>query len=197
MRYALLLGTLMLLLGCGGSSDPDASPPERPSSAKAFDGWHIKVSVRPSIVSPLALSVGAPRAAPQTDARAWVEHELVFENQSRRLLRFADTETSAFIGPPGTRKLIAADEGCGYAQAATLPVEAGVCRLSLDGFSINPHAKVSRTITLFKGLTGMKPLTPGTYTFKRAIRFHVGNNVPGGGEGRSAVLSIDYRLTRR
>jgi hypothetical protein len=197
MRHALLLGTLVLLVGCSGRSALDASPPERPSSAKAFDGWHVKVSVRPSIVPPLVLSVRAPRAGPHTRARAW-QHELVIDNTGRRPLRFADTRSSAFISPPGTRRLIASDEGCGYVPQTTVwPLEVGACLTYLDAFVIKPRARVSRTIALIKGLHGMKPLTPGTYTFERVIRFRVGQEIPDEGEGRSVVVRLDYRLIQR
>jgi hypothetical protein len=198
MRYALLLGTIMLVLGCSGGSDPDTSPHERLRSARAIDGWQIKVSARPSIVSPIVLSVGPARAAPQNDAHPWVQHELILENRGNRLFQFADTDSSAFIGAPGTQRLIAADEGCGYSpQTVTSPIEARVCTLSLDVFAIKPHARVSRTITLFKGLRGMEPLTPGTYTFKRVIRFRAGRKAPAAHEGRGSVINIRYRLTRR
>ena len=198
MRHALLLGAIMLLPGCSGGSDPDSSPHQRPRSARAIDGWQIKVSARPSIVSPIVLSVGPPRAAPQNDAHPWVQHELVLENSGNRLLQFADTDSSAFIGAPGTKRLLAADEGCGYSpQTATSPLEAGVCLASLDVFAIKPHARVSRTIALFKGLRGMEPLTPGTYTFKRVIRFRVGHKAPAAHYGRGFIVSIRYRMTRR
>ena len=187
----------MLLVGCGGSSDLDASPPERALSAKPVDGWQIKVSVRPSIVPPLVLSVRALRAVPQKDGRGW-QHELVIDNTGGRPLRFADTRSSAFIGAPGTRRLIAADEGCGYVpQTAVWPLEADACQLYLDAFVIKPRARVSRTITLIKGLPGMKPLTAGAYTFARLIRFRVGQQIPDAGEGRSVVVRIDYRLVQR
>jgi hypothetical protein len=198
MRYALLLGSTVLLVGCGAETDRDTLPPERALAARAFDGWNIAVSIRPSGVSPVVFSVEAPRAAPRSDSHPWVQHQLVLENTGNRRVQFADTESSAFIGAPGTRRLIAADEGCGYAiQSATAPVEAGVCRLSLDSFDIKPHATKSRKITLFKGLRGMKPLIPGRYTFKKAIRFRIGHRAPAAREGRRVVLQIVYRLTRR
>jgi hypothetical protein len=120
----------------------------------------------------------------------------VFENRGDRLVRFADTRTSAFIGPLGhRRRLLAADEGCGYGfQTPTSPIEARVCLLDLDAFAVKPHASVSRTVTLFKGLRGMEPLTAGTYVFERLIRFRVGHRIPDEGTGRTAVLRLVYEV---
>ena len=51
-------------------------------------------------------------------------------------------------------------------------------------------------MTLFHGLPGMEPLAPGTYVFERPIRFHAGEDVPGPGTGRDAVLRIRYEIRR-
>jgi hypothetical protein len=196
VRCVLLLGALMLL-GCGGISNRVTAPPNGHAPAQAIDGWRITLSVRPSVVTPLVFSAGPVRAASRNEARVWVQHELVLENRSDRRLQFADTDTSAFIGARGTRRLIAADGNCGYApQQGKWPLEVGVCLLSLDTFAIEPHGTVSRTITLFKGLRGMLPLTPGTYRFKKVFRFQVGDKAPAEGDGRSVVVSIDYQLSR-
>jgi hypothetical protein len=162
----------------------------------ALDGPTVKVSVERSNLWPIVVSVRPARPAPRNDARPWVQHELVFENTGDRAVRFADTRTSAFIGPSGhRRRLLAADEGCGYGlETRTSPIEARVCLLYLDAFEVKPHASVSRTATLFKGLRGMEPLTAGTYIFERVIRFRVGHEIPDEGTGRTAVLRLVYEI---
>jgi hypothetical protein len=69
---------------------------------------------------------------------------------------------------------LAADEGCGYAVQPLVPV----CRLDLRLLTVEPRASVAGTITLFKGLRGMKPLAPGTYVFRKEIRFQAGREFP-------------------
>jgi len=162
------------------------------------DRWAVTVSVEPEQVGPITVSVGAMRRSPRSDAGPWLDHDIVFANTSDRLLRFADTRTSAFIGPPGDRRrLLAADEGCGYVPGTpSSRLEADACQLYLDAFVVRPQRSVSRTVTLFKGLPGMKPLTARTYTFKKVIRFGAGREVPDEGTGRTAVLRLVYDIRR-
>jgi hypothetical protein len=178
----------------GSDEDLEERLPAPPPGA--IDGLIVKVSVEPSNLWPIVVSVGPARSAPRNDARPWVQHELVFENTGDRPVRFADTRTSAFIGPSGhRRRLLAADEGCGYGwETRTSRIEARVCLLYLDEFEVRPHASVSRTVTLFKELRGMEPLTAGTYIFERAIRFRVGHEIPDEGTGRTAVLRLVYEI---
>ena len=161
--------------------------------AETFDGWTIAVSVDADDLGPLRVSVGPVEAAPGNDARPWVTHELVFENLGDRPLQFADTRTSRFIGPPGHRALLAADEGCGYGKPSGSAVEAGVCALYLDAMRIRAHSSASRTITLFKDLRKM-PLVEGTYVFEKPIRYTAGTSIPQEGTGREVVLRIVYEI---
>ena len=122
---------------------------------------------------------------------------MIFENRGDRPVQFADTSTSVFIGPSGQRMLLAAEGHCGYASDSKgARIEAGVCLLIEDAFVVEPHASVSRIVTLFKGLPGMKPLTPGTYVFDNLIRFRVGHHIPDVGAGRSVVLRLVYDIER-
>jgi hypothetical protein len=154
--------------------------------ATAFDGWVVGVEVDPSTIGPLEISVGPIVAAEQNDARPWIQHSIVLHNTGSATLRFDDTEISSFLGLPEP-ELIAADEGCGYAQdSPTSRVMAGVCRLSLDSFAIPPYGTIRKTVTLFKGLTGMAPLTEGRYVFEKIYRFAV--------EGSDAKTTVEVRL---
>jgi hypothetical protein len=165
--------------------------------APAFDGWRIDVTIEPSAVGPIRVSVGRARRARANDARPWFRHELVLENRGPRTVTFADTRTSAIIGPPERRALLAADEGCGYALATpTSPIEPGACALYLDILTLRPQRAARRTVTLFKGLRGLDRLAPGTYVFRKPIRFQAGRKPPKHGAGRTAVLRIVYELDR-
>lgn len=204
-EIAAPLAVCAALAGCGSGSEgrqgslaEDSDRMLQLPPAGAIDGWTIRVSVEPSIVAPIVVSVRPARPATRNDARPWVRHELVFENRGDRPIQFADTETSAFIGPSGhRRRLLAADESCGYGyETPKSPIEARVCLALINAFAVKPHASVSRTLTLFKGLRGMERLAPGTYAYKRLIRFRLGREIPPPGTGRTAVLKVVYEVER-
>jgi hypothetical protein len=142
--------------------------------ADDFDGWNVGVEVEHSNSGPLEIEVGPIQGAPANDAHPWVQHTVILRNTGSETLHFDDTRFSTFIGPPGHR-LLAADQGCGYgSDLPGAPVQAGACLLYLDAFSIPPHGKVERTVTLYKDLPGMAQLTEGRYVFRKIYRFSVG-----------------------
>ena len=194
------------LAGCGSepASEPGtlaegSAPALTASPAGAIGGWRVAVSVEPAVVGPIAVSVRPIRPAPTTDARPWAQHALVLENTGGRPIQFADTDTSAFIGPAGhRRRLLAADETCGYGfKTPTSPIEAGACLLVLNAFEVEPHSSRSQTITLFQGLRGMEQLVPGSYVFEKQIRFRRGRRTPPQDSGRTGVLRVVYEIERR
>ena len=154
----------------------------------------MSVSVRPSDLGPIVVSVARVRRASESDSRAWLQHELVFENTSDRPVSFADTRTAAVLGSRGRPMLVGADEGCGYHRVNPLR---GVCLLYLDLLTIDPHGSASRTITLWTGLRGLKPLVAGRYVFRKPMRFQAGREVPAGGTGRTVRLELTYRVALR
>jgi hypothetical protein len=170
----------------------DAESRHAPEARFASERWTVGVSVEPTDVGPITVSVGLTRSAPKSEAGVWIRHDLVLENRGSRPITFADTELSTFLGQ---RVLIAADQGCGYRYTGRSPVEAGVCRASLDVFVVEPNSSVRRTISLFQDLRGMAPLASGTYVFEKPIRFGVGRRIPEDGAGRAAVLRIAYEIS--
>jgi hypothetical protein len=202
MRGIALALTCIAAAGCttwpGPRQAVSSAPPQKKlprAFAQSVGGWTVKVSVEVSNTSPIAVSVEPARPAPRNDAQPWVQHELVFENRGGRLVRFGDTRASRFIGPAARRRVLAADEGCGYVpQGDGTRLEAGACALYLDAPTVEPDASISRTITLFKGLPGMEPLVPGRYVFEKVIRFRVGHELPTEGTGRTAVIRLIYEI---
>lgn len=165
--------------------------------ARAFDGWTVDVRVEPSAVGPIRFSIARVRRARPSDARPWIRHELVFDNRGERTITFADTRRSTMIGPPERRALLAADEGCGYGLATPRsPIEPGACARYLDILTLRPSASRDRTVTLFKGLRGLDRLAPGTYVFRKPIRFRAGRGTASEGTGTAAVVRIVYELER-
>lgn len=190
----------LLLAGCQASAPTTetrrdagegATPSGRP--APSFDGWTIRVSVRPHTVGPIEIAVGSLRSAPETDSHPWIRHEMTFRNRGDRLVRFHDTRTSGFIRRAGRPVLLVADEGCGYEKRRRKPVRPGACLLYLDEFMVRPGSAARRTITLFRELRGMEPLAPGTYAWDKVIRFRVGSpDAP----VRTATIRLTYELSR-
>ena len=169
MRRALAVVTLAAL-----AAAPAALAEPAAGTRSAGDGWIVHVSVEPPGLGPIVASVGRMRPAAENDAHAWLQHDLVLENIGERPVRLADTRKAALLGPPGRPLLLAAHEGCGYAVQPLAPV----CLLYLRLLTVEPRGSVASTITLFKGLRGMKPLTPGTYVFRTTIRFQAGREFP-------------------
>jgi hypothetical protein len=171
------------------------APPAAHPAREVVDGWGVRVTVTPHRLGRIAFGVDRLVRAEPNEAHAWVRHDLVLHNGGDRKVTFADTRRSAFARGPGRRRVLVADAGCGYAidrrGAAAI---AGVCQASLDLISIEPHASVRRQVTLFKGLGGMERLRAGTYVFRRAVRFRVGERAPDVGEGRRVVLTLAYRV---
>lgn len=187
MRAALVV-TVLALAVCPAAS---AEPAE--GTRSAGEGWAVHVSVKPANLGPIVVSVGA-RRVDGFGSHVWLQHELVFENTGDRTVIFADTRTAAVLGPRGRPMLVASDEGCGWYRMKPLR---GWCLANLDFITVRPHRSVSRTITLWKGLRGMKPLAAGTFVFRKPMRFQVGRSVPEVGTGRTATIRLVYRVAAR
>ena len=86
------------------------------------------------------------------------------------------------------------DRRCGYLRVEPLRA---VCILPLDFPFLRAQGRLSRTVTLWKGLPGMAPLAAGTYVFRTPLRFQVGREVPGAGAGRSVTIRLVYRVAVR
>ncbi|MGH2963958.1 MAG: hypothetical protein ACRDMH_01070 [Solirubrobacterales bacterium] len=153
--------------------------------------WRIHAIVRPRTVGPIALSVGnlAHEDRPRS---AWLTHDFIFRNSAERPARFEDTRTSALIGHPGHRGLLALDPGCGWIPATRRhPIQAGFCDAVLIRLTAEPHHGVRQSIALEKGLRGMDPLVAGTYVFHQKVRFHLGSGGPRRG---SKNVRLIYRV---
>lgn len=158
----------------------------------AHDGWIVEVSVEPSDLGPVVVSVGPTRPRGPHESRAWVEHDLVFENTGNRPVTFADSRTAKRLGPRRKPLLLVADQGCGYSLYEGR-IEL-VCLTYLDIPTVKPHGVLKRTVTLWKGLRGMGRLEPGTYVFRKKVHFQLGEKPPTRGAGRTATLRIVYQV---
>ena len=198
---ALSVLTCLVLVGCEAQAPTIETRPTAPAtgapspearSEPSFDGWTVRVSVEPGSVGPIELAVGPIRLAPASDSRPWIQHDLRFRNGGGRIVRFEDTRISRFLRRAGEPVLLVADEGCGYGKPRGKPVEPGACLLYLDAFTVRPGSTARRTITLFKELRGMEPLTEGTYTWRKVIRFRVGSE---DAPVRTATIRLTYEIS--
>jgi hypothetical protein len=197
---ALSVMACLLLAGC--QAQPAPAPPKQTTgaeegagsavrSAPSFDGWTVQVSVEPGAVGPIELEVERLRAAPESNARPWVQHDLVFHNRGDRPVTVEDTRRSSFLRRDGRPVLLIADRGCGYERRANR-VKPGVCLLYLDEFTVRPGSTASRDVTLFKDLRGMERLTAGTYVWDKVIGFRVGGpDAP----IRTATIHLTYEVS--
>jgi hypothetical protein len=170
---------------------PAASGEPAEGSRSARDGWSVHVSVEPSGLGPISVSVGPLRRATGW-GRQWLEHDLVLTNTGNRRVTLADTWTVDTLGLPGRPMLLAeADGRCGY--RAVRPLR-GACILPLIFVEIEPGRSVTRVSTLWKGLRRMAPLELGTYVFRQPLRFRLGKYPPAAGQGRTGAIELVYRV---
>jgi hypothetical protein len=186
MRAALTVASVLALVAC-----PAASAEPAAGIRSAGDGWAVQVSVESSDLGPIVVSVGS-RRADGFGSHSWIQHDLVFENTGDRTVTFADTRTAAVLGPRGRPMLVASDEGCGYWRLDPLR---GACLAYLDFITVKPHRSVSRTISIWKGLRGAKPLRARRFVFRKPMRFQVGRSAPETGTGRTGTIKLVYRVT--
>jgi hypothetical protein len=192
----------LILAACGSGSDQGAevreeSAPTAPATHEELTAgrWRVEISVRPSRIGPIVLAVTNLARAKPANSDPWIEHDLVVRNTGDQPVTFADTRGSEFIGDAGHHRLLVVDEGCGYSRnGPRAAVTAGACRAYLDLLTVKPDASANRTITLFKRLPGMDPLSAGTYVFRRPVRFQPGSRQPGEREGRSGVVRVVYKI---
>jgi hypothetical protein len=190
MRRAFTLAALFAL-----AVAPSALGEVAAGTRSAGDGWTVHVSVRPSDLGPIVVSAGRVRRVLESGSPAWLQHELVFENRSDRRITFADTWTADVLGRSGRPMLVASsDWRCGYYRVKPLRA---ACRLPLDFPIIRARGRLSRTVTLWKGLPGTAPLAAGTYFFRTPLRFQFGREVPEEGAGRSVTIRLVYRVAVR
>lgn len=160
--------------------------------------WRLRVSVRPSRLGPVVFATDNLARATPTDSAPWIQHDLVFRNAGDQPVTFADTRSSKFTGEAGHKRLLVAEQGCGYARnSPQAPARAGACLAYLDLLTVKPHASAKRSVTLFKGLPGMDPLVAGAYVFRRPVRLQPGSRPPDEGEGRSGVVRVVFEIEAR
>jgi hypothetical protein len=148
----------------------------------------VRVSVEPSDLGPLVVSVGPTRRL-GPNSRAWAEHDLVFTNEGNRPVTFAPSGPGRQLDPRGRPRLLVSNEACAYVDRRMNLA----CLMYLDIPTVKAHSALTRTVRLWKGLRGMAPLEPGTYVFPMEVRF-IGQKSPAEGAERTAAFRIVYQV---
>ena len=198
LTFPAPLIVLLLVAGCAsGRGEPEARAPKATSPAPgeeikttaaiAAEGYSITARVEPRRIGPLHLTVRKLRKAKPNDAHPWLRHDLVLRNSGNRKLDFGDTRTSRYLEPG--RRLLGADEGCGYGKAKGKPIDAGACALYLELLTLEPGESKKKDITLFKELPGMQEMKLGVYEFKKKLTFGIGT-----GARKPHAITIVYEV---
>jgi hypothetical protein len=178
-----------IALGAGADSAGTSTGPRDATVGR----WTVRVSLSRSKVGPLRLRTGRVRRGPETSSKPWVQHKIRVRNVGSRRVRLGDTRTSAYLRGPVPKALLGADEGCGYGFASgSDEIDVGVCADYLDAPTLRPGESIRRTVTLFKGLRGMKPLRAGTYVFTKRISYKAR-----GREARTGRVRVIFRIEAR
>jgi hypothetical protein len=186
VKPALILAVLLAL-----AAPASAAAELAIGSRSDKEGWIVTVSARAVGLGPVDVATGPVRPA-EGWGHVWLQHDLTLTNTGNRPVAFADTWTTAVLGPRDRPVLVAtADERCGY--HAVRPLRA-VCRLPLIFVDIRPGRTVTRLATLWKGLRRMAPLEPGTYVFRQPFRFSFGKYPPAEGRGHAGAIKLVYRV---
>jgi hypothetical protein len=194
---------VLLTLGCGNTAktgdqaeNPDPAGAKPRPIASTVGPWRVSVSVVPSRIGPAGFAVRDVARAKPTDSQSWVSHDLVLRNVGDRAITFDDNRSSQFVGDGGHHRLLIAVQGCGYTlDDPGGPVKAGACLAYLQRTTLEPGKSARRSITLFKGLAGMDPLTAGTYTFRQPVQFWTGHRPSG--NPHPGVLTLTYSVRKR
>jgi hypothetical protein len=161
----------------------------RPSSTTVIGDTRITISVEPSELSALDVTVGP--AAEREDW--WFAHDLRLTNTSDRVVRIEDNRSSRVLGqPPG---LIVAEPYCGYtpSDGPDDPVDAGPCLAIGLNQVVEPTETIVQEWSVIRNLTGLVPGGYGTYQFDKTLEYSlVGGDVPV--ERHSEVVTITYEI---
>ena len=198
---AVLAIALIALPLAGAGQEPDSSVKsvgraQTKPRVLTIGRWRIRATVKPSRIGPI--NFAARNLSRERGRNSWVSHDLVFRNTGDRRAIFADTRTSAFIGPGHHKRLLAADPGCGWSPAHRgRPIQAGVCLAYRQRLVAEPHSRTRQSISLFKGLRGMDRLRAGNYAFPQRVRFRLRSAAKAGAETHQGVVRVVYRVRAR
>jgi hypothetical protein len=202
---ALITASVVLLLaacdsgpsqksGNAGSAAADTSLAREPLQV---GHWRVRVSVEPHRIGSIAFAVTNVSYNGPSSSDFSIKHDLVFRNTGDRAITFDDTRSSMFLGEGPRKRLLAADEGCGYVLNSPQGVaHAGACRAYRDLLTVGAHKSAARSIHVSNGAPGMDRLVPGTYVFRRPVHFQPGNRPPDENEGRSGIVRLIYHVAR-
>ena len=163
----VFLGVLLASSACVGVDD--AGSPNDPFHPDVVaEGWLVEVSVSPSRVGPLSVSLGELEADLDPDDPKWLSHIVTFVNVAEEVVRLEEVRASTFLRRDRDPVLLVADAGCGWVlPRGGKPVKPGVCFGDLVIAHLETGESFDQAVFLNKDLPGMEQLVEGTYVFHK------------------------------
>lgn len=150
------MGALLLASCTGGRDAP--TPASVPT---------VQVTVRTEGLDFLSVTTSPLTEAEPGVSRQWLNHGIQVENRGNRTVYIDDHRTGAFLGD---REILAADDGCGWAQGTPgEPVET-VCHANYRTTTIEVARAVDVPITLWRDLPGMKSIGGTHFEFRKPVQ---------------------------
>lgn len=111
------------------------------------------------------LQVTSSRLHP-AEGEGWLVHTITLTNTGGAAVHLNDFRAGAFLGD---REVLVATEGCGYGASELEPV-GPACQLSYRPVTIAPGDQHRFTVTLWRSLTGMNPVTAERYQWQLELQ---------------------------
>ncbi len=139
-----------------------------PGGDQQQDTRHPSVRVEGAGLSPLMVSTSSLRSSGAGDSNGWLRHTVTLDNAGPDPVYTNDFRSTTMLGD---QEILAATDGCGYASGddPTQPVTPA-CRSSYQPVTIAPGDSYAFTITLWRGLAGMNPVTARTYQWDLEVK---------------------------
>jgi len=125
-------------------------------------------------------------------ANAWLAHKLTITNGGKTTVYIDDVKVSQFLG--GREVLVGSDD-CGYASDTPGAPVQPACQQPYRPTSLDPGKSTILTVTLWRGLAGMSPISGDRMVLSQPIRFRTDAafTSPGGNAGATGEIVLTYR----
>jgi hypothetical protein len=190
---AIAAGAMAVLGGDGGSADLATGRATTSSSAPASAGQRAtdgpSVSVEAAGLPTVDISTSPLRESAAAESNGWLDHTITMKNAGSAPVYLNDFRSGTMLGD---QEVLAATDGCGYGSSGNQPVSVG-CRYDYRPVTIEPGGAHEFTVTLWRDLPGMNPVTAGKYRWD--INLQIGDasfTDPGAPGGKVGTLTLRY-----
>lgn len=189
-----LAGGAMTVLGNDGGTAVVATGPNPPDTS-ALDAIDEQSAVGPTVrveaagVPTLGITTTPLQPSDASESGGWLDHTVTMENTGPEPVYLNDFRTGTMLGD---REVAVATDGCGYGSSGDQPVSMG-CRSDYRPVTIEAGGTHTFTVTLWRELAGMNPVTAGAYRWD--IEIHVAAEPfadPRAPAGKVATATVHY-----